>query len=95
VEKSDDDFVVLFEHGSMQGIVFAPGETDGQEPHIQDEIYLVIRGSREFELEGKVAVIGVGDFLFVPAGAGHRFRNFTADLLLWVIFYGEDEEEIE
>ncbi|MDR6566861.1 Cupin domain-containing protein [Chitinophaga ginsengisegetis] len=95
LQKSDDDFAVLFEHGSMRGIIFAPDEIDGQEPHIQDEIYLVMQGSGEFEMEGKVVTVGVGDFLFVPAGAAHRFRNFTADLLLWVIFYGEEGGEIE
>lgn len=29
-----------------------------------------------------------GDFLFVPAGVGHRFENFTNDFFTWVIFYG-------
>lgn len=95
LQKSDDDFAVLFEHGSMRGIIFGPDEIDGQEPHIQDEIYLVMRGSGEFELEGKVVTVGVGDFLFVSAGSVHQFRNFTADLLLWVIFYGPEGGEIE
>ena len=95
LQKSDDDFAVLFEHGSMRGVIFAPDELDGQEPHIQDEIYLVMRGSGEFELEDKVVNVAVGDFLFVPAGAEHRFRNFTADLLLWVILYGEEGGEKE
>lgn len=95
LQKSDDDFAVLFEHGSMRGVIFAPDELDGQEPHIQDEIYLVMRGSGEFELEDKVVKVAVGDFLFVPAGAEHRFRNFTADLLLWVILYGEEGGEKE
>ncbi|WP_142686068.1 cupin domain-containing protein [Chitinophaga polysaccharea] len=95
LEKSDDDFAVLFEHGSMRGVIFAPDEIDRQEPHIQDEIYLVMRGSGEFEMEGKVVKVGVGDFLFVPAGASHRFRNFTPDLLLWVILYGVEGGEME
>ncbi|HEY9262206.1 cupin domain-containing protein [Chitinophaga sp.] len=95
LKKSEDDFAVLFEHGSMRGIIFGPEELDGQEPHMQDEIYLVMRGSGEFEMENKVVHIGVGDFLFVPAGATHRFRNFTSDLLLWVILYGPEGGETE
>lgn len=95
LQKSDDDFAVLFEHGSMRGIIFGPDEIDGQEPHIQDEIYLVMRGSGEFELEDKVVQVGVGDFLFVPAGSTHRFRNCTADILLWVILYGPEGGELE
>lgn len=95
LEKSDDDFAVLFEHGSMRGIIFGPDEIDGQEPHMQDEIYLVMRGSGEFEMEEQVVTVGVGDFLFVPAGASHRFRNFTPDLLLWVILFGAEGGEME
>ncbi|WP_236652805.1 cupin domain-containing protein [Chitinophaga vietnamensis] len=80
----------------MRGIIFGPDEIDGQEPHIQDEIYIVVRGSGEFELEGeKVVNVGVGDFLFVPANTRHRFRNFSPDLLLWAIFYGEEGGEAE
>jgi hypothetical protein len=69
LEKSEDDFAVLLEHGSIRGIVFGPDEIDGQEPHAQDEI---MRGSGEFELEDKVVYVGMGDFLFAPAGAYHR-----------------------
>ncbi|PSL47490.1 Cupin domain-containing protein [Chitinophaga niastensis] len=95
LQKSDDDFAVLFEHGSMRGIIFGPDELDAQEPHIQDEIYLVMRGGGEFVMEDKIVTVGMGDFLFVPAGAEHHFRNFTPDLLLWVIFYGQEGGEKE
>jgi mannose-6-phosphate isomerase-like protein (cupin superfamily) len=40
-------------------------------------------------------LIGAGDFLFVPAGAVHWFRNFAAGLLLWAILYKEEGGEIE
>lgn len=95
LEKSEDDFALVFEHGSMTGVLFGPAEIDGQEPHLQDEIYIVVSGSGTFELEEKVVQIGVGDFLFVPAGAAHRFRQFSPDLLLWVILYGQDGGERE
>lgn len=93
LQKSDDDFAVLFEHGSMRGIMFGPDEIDDQEPHIQDEIYIVVQGRGEFQLMEQVVKVGAGDFLFVPAGAEHRFLNFTPDLLLWVIFYGDEGGE--
>ncbi|MBV8253827.1 MAG: cupin domain-containing protein [Chitinophaga sp.] len=93
LQKSDDDFAVLFEHGSMRGIIFGPDELDDQEPHIQDEIYIVLKGTGEFTLEEKTVKVAPGDFLFVPAGAEHHFSNFSPDLLLWVIFYGEEGGE--
>lgn len=93
LQKSEDDFAVLFEHGSMRGIIFRPEDLDDQEPHTQDEIYIVLKGSSDFTLEEKTIKAGPGDFLFVPAGAEHKFTNFTPDLLLWVIFYGEEGGE--
>ncbi|MET7001304.1 cupin domain-containing protein [Chitinophaga defluvii] len=93
LQKSEDDFAVLIENGSMRGIIFGPDEIDDQQPHMQDEIYIVMRGTSEFNLQNKVVKTGPGDFLFVPAGAEHRFFNFTSDLLLWVIFYGPEGGE--
>jgi mannose-6-phosphate isomerase-like protein (cupin superfamily) len=29
-----------------------------------------------------------GDALFVPAGAVHRFEDFSDDLAVWVVFWG-------
>jgi mannose-6-phosphate isomerase-like protein (cupin superfamily) len=93
LQKSEDDFAVLFEHGSMRGIIFGPDEVDNQQPHMQDEIYIVMQGSSDFNQQGKVVKIGPGDFLFVPAGAEHHFFNFTNDLLVWAVFYGPERGE--
>ena len=29
-----------------------------------------------------------GDVLFAPAGADHRFEEFSEDFAVWVVFYG-------
>jgi mannose-6-phosphate isomerase-like protein (cupin superfamily) len=39
--------------------------------------------------------ISPGDFLFVPAGVEHHFRNFTDDLIIWAIFYGPEGGEAD
>ena len=36
---------------------------------------------------------GPGEVLFVPAGADHRFEEFTADFVTWVFFYGPEGGE--
>ncbi len=78
----------LFAHDNLRLSIYAPRGEDRQQPHGEDEIYMVIRGSGHFTAAGKRCAIHAGDVLFVPAGVAHRFERFTDDLLLWVIFYG-------
>ena len=34
--------------------------------------------------------IEAGSVLFVPAGQGHRFEDFSPDFAVWVMFYGPE-----
>ena len=34
-----------------------------------------------------------GDFIFVPAGMPHRFRDFGRSMICWVMFYGPEGGE--
>jgi mannose-6-phosphate isomerase-like protein (cupin superfamily) len=88
---------VAMEHGSMQLRLFAPGERDLQQPHIRDEIYVVIEGSGEFVIEHADRIeriaFALNDVLFVAAGVRHRFENFTPEFKTWVVFYGPEGGE--
>jgi mannose-6-phosphate isomerase-like protein (cupin superfamily) len=89
VKASDDGlYGVLLEHGSLELGYYKPLGQDDQEPHDQDEIYIVHTGSGEFLLGEERVAFAPGDALFVPAGADHRFVEFTEDFAAWVIFYG-------
>ena len=69
-----DSFIVLFKRGDFSVELFAPQDVDTQQPHQQDEVYIVVSGSGLF-LRGEERVPFVqGDFLFVPAGIPHRFE---------------------
>ncbi|AHM60686.1 cupin domain-containing protein [Flammeovirgaceae bacterium 311] len=57
-------------------------------PHDRDEVYIIATGSGKFMLEEELTAFKAGDFLFVPAGANHRFVEFTDDFSTWVLFYG-------
>lgn len=81
-------FVELFQHGSLQIELYQPGRVDDQEPHDQDEVYVVISGSGEFVNGDTRRPFEAGEVLFVPAGVEHRFEYFTEDFATWVIFYG-------
>jgi len=88
-------FVTVFEHGSLAIELYAPRGVDPQQPHTRDEAYVVVRGSGEFINGESRQPFGEGDFLFAPAGAEHRFVNFTDDLIVWVIFYGPEGGEAD
>lgn len=64
----------------------AAGGTDDQEPHTEDEIYLVTAGRASFEAGGERVTAGPGTVLFVPAGEVHRFTDVTEDLAVVVVF---------
>jgi mannose-6-phosphate isomerase-like protein (cupin superfamily) len=87
-DPEDSRYAVLFERGSMRALVYAPREHDLQTPHDQDEIYAITNGQGTFELERERRRVVQGDVIFVPAGARHRFVDFTDNLSMWVVFYG-------
>ena len=64
----------------------AAGADDGQEPHTEDEIYVVTAGRATIDTDSGRATVKPGDVIFVPAGEGHRFVDVEEDLALLVIF---------
>jgi len=89
----DVPFAEIFRHGTLAVEIFAPRREDTQKPHTRDEVYFVAQGKGEFVHGVARQAVGPGDFLFVPAGAVHRFENFADDLVLWVLFYGPEGGE--
>lgn len=62
------------------------GGVDDQQPHTEDEIYLVTAGRATFEAGGDRVQVGPGTVLYVPAGEPHRFADVTGDLAVVVVF---------
>jgi len=67
---------------------YKPDGVDPQQPHDQDEIYIVHTGSGWFVCGDDRQAFEPGQALFVPAGVAHRFEDFTDDFGAWVVFYG-------
>ena len=84
---------LLMTHGSMRLRYYAPKGEDAQTPHAQDEVYVVIAGRGRFEVAGQTCAFGPNDVLFAPAGAAHRFVDFSDDFATWVVFYGPEGGE--
>jgi mannose-6-phosphate isomerase-like protein (cupin superfamily) len=79
---------LAFARGSMSLRHYAPRGGDPQTPHDQDELYVVIAGQGRFVCGGREVPFGPHDALFAPAGAEHRFLDFSPDFATWVVFYG-------
>jgi len=79
---------MLMRHGSMTLRFYQPKGSDPQQPHEQDEIYVVAAGSGVFVCDGERVSFGPGDALFAAARAVHRFEDFSNDFAVWVVFYG-------
>jgi mannose-6-phosphate isomerase-like protein (cupin superfamily) len=86
-------FTRALAHGSMSVELYAPLGTDPQMPHRQDELYFVQAGCGTFDLDGHKHPFQAGDCFFVPAGAPHRFEDFSADFVTWVVFWGPEGGE--
>jgi mannose-6-phosphate isomerase-like protein (cupin superfamily) len=84
---------VLFEHGSLEIEIYAPRGRDPQQPHSRDELYVIISGTGYFLNGDERHPFKPGDLLFVPAGAVHRFEDFSDDFATWVMFYGPEGGE--
>ena len=65
-------------------VLVAP-EPDRQQPHADDEIYVVLEGRGTLEVSGEPVELGEGDAVFVEAGAEHRFTSYE-QLSLLVLF---------
>jgi len=86
-------FATIFEHGTLAVEIYAPQGVDPQQPHSRDEIYFVASGTGEYVCGEGRQPFSPTDLLFAAAGVAHRFENFSADLVVWVIFYGPEGGE--
>ena len=86
-------FATIFQHGTLAVEIYAPRDVDPQQPHTRDEVYFVASGSGEYVCGESRQSFKATDLLFAAAGVAHRFENFTADLSIWVLFYGPEGGE--
>ncbi len=94
VAKSDDNaYGVLLERGTLELGYYKPDGIDPQQPHTQDEIYIIQSGSGFFVNGDERRPFEPGEALFVPAGVVHRFEDFTEDFATWVVFCGPEGGE--
>ena len=62
------------------------GGVDDQEPHTEDEIYVVTAGRAVLRAGDDSAAVEPGSVIYVAAGEEHRFTDVAEDLAAIVLF---------
>ena len=66
------------------------GAEDLQDPHTEDEVYVVTAGRARFTSSGETIDVAAGSVFFVAAHEVHRFHDITEDLAV-LVFFGPAE----
>ena len=66
--------------------VLEAGATDTQQPHTEDELYVVMSGRARVTVAEDVRDVRAGTSVFVAAGVVHRFHDIEERLVLLVAF---------
>jgi mannose-6-phosphate isomerase-like protein (cupin superfamily) len=72
--------------------VLAPGATDPQKPHKEDEVYFVVRGRAKMRVAEEEQVVKAGTVIFVPSNIEHRFFDISEELEVLVLFAPAESE---
>jgi mannose-6-phosphate isomerase-like protein (cupin superfamily) len=88
IDLDNSEFLNFFDMRHLQaGILrLKPGETDTQEPHSSDEIYLVLEGDGFIEIGKKAYSLKKDLFIYVPAKLRHKFYGNTQEILVVYFF---------
>ena len=66
--------------------VLPAGGVDRQQPHTEDEVYVVMSGRATIRVGDEDRPVGPGSVVFVAAGVEHRFHSIEEELRLLVAF---------
>ncbi|MGQ0420326.1 cupin domain-containing protein [Bacillus sp. HC-Mk] len=60
------------------------GSLDKQQPHTEDEVYYIINGRAQLEVESENIFVEAGSIIYVKANMKHRFHTIEEDLTILV-----------
>jgi mannose-6-phosphate isomerase-like protein (cupin superfamily) len=85
--KAGGGYEIVHESAGLElGVyVLVAPEPDRQQPHEDDEVYVVLEGTGVLQVDGRAVPVAEGSAVFVPAGADHRFTAYE-HLSVLVIF---------
>lgn len=61
---------------SLAEATLEPGQATERHYHAEsEEVYYVVEGSGDMELDGETRTVGIGDAVLIPPGAWHQIRT--------------------
>ena len=78
LRESNGGYEIVHESPGLEvGVyVLVAPEPDRQQPHEDDELYVVLEGRGVLDVEGQAVPVKEGTAIFVEAGADHRFSAY-------------------
>ncbi|MET9606435.1 cupin domain-containing protein [Streptomyces sp. NPDC006512] len=85
---NDGAYLQFLRERNMSAGLYAldAGQSDPQQPHLQDEVYYVVSGRASITVGEETTVVANGSVVYVPAGVPHRFHHITEPLKVLVVF---------
>ncbi len=77
---------------SMGLYVLPVGGVDGQQPHNEDEVYVVVRGRAFINVAGEDQPVEPGRLIYVAAHVPHHFHHISEELAVLVFFAPAESE---
>ena len=71
-------------------LVLQPGEEDTQEPHENDEVYLILKGDGFLKIKDKDYPISKNKIYFIAKNIEHYFHQNSKELVVLYFFGGSD-----
>jgi mannose-6-phosphate isomerase-like protein (cupin superfamily) len=87
LEQAGGGYEIVHESPGLEiGVyVLVAPEPDRQQPHVDDEVYVVLEGRGVLTIESESVEVSEGKAAFVPAGADHKFTGYEG-LSVLVVF---------
>lgn len=86
IPAEGEPFYQVLKEPHMRAVIYTPRQVDTQEPHLEDEVYLVVQGRAVLEVGSATYPCRPGDLLYVEARTEHHFRDFSDDFTVWAVF---------
>ncbi len=86
-DRPDEHTYVDFLRKEMLSLglaIWPAGGEDTQEPHLEDEVYVVMSGRGKIRVAGEDRAVSPGSVVYVGARVEHRFHSVEEDLQVLV-----------